>query len=207
MERIEKLIPLLAPILATVLGALGIFLQDWWRKRDDRFRRKQARTEAIETVTFIEKWIKTQELTCSAEEFAQAKLAAHQQLEKLYASLMYVQQIKPAPTQERSFIRRALLLYSPPTIGALFIHMFFYFWIGVFLLWTFGLGWAAVTDKTAPKGTLVVITIIGLILLIPLFPLRAWAIWLGNRRRRELIAEIFLAHNSPVDVDFVGRYR
>jgi len=59
----------LLPILITpLLGAVGILLQELRHKRDSRFQRQQARSEATELIDLIQKWLQAQQLACSAEE-------------------------------------------------------------------------------------------------------------------------------------------
>ena len=70
MEMFEKLLPIVVTLLTALIGATGVLLQEWRQKRDDRYRRSRTRTEATEMIAFIEKWIATQKLASSEEEFS-----------------------------------------------------------------------------------------------------------------------------------------
>lgn len=180
MEKFEKLLPLIATLLTAALGAAGVLLQEWRQRRDDRYRQNRARTEASEMVSFVEKWIAAQKLACSPEEFEQAKQTARLQLERVYSSLLNVQEAKK-PVEDNSFLQRLLLLYKPASLGAWGLHLLFYFLVIIVLLWVA----LSVSLLRESRGDLtpsslvieiVMLFIVSLILLVPTLAIRAWAI-------------------------------
>jgi hypothetical protein len=55
---VQNFIPLLAPVLAGIVGALGLFLKEWRIARDRRNVRQQALAEASAEVAFATDWWK-----------------------------------------------------------------------------------------------------------------------------------------------------
>jgi len=179
--------PLAATILTAVLGAAGVLLQEWRQKRDDHHRRRQERAEASEMVEFVQKWIQTQQLACSPEEFQQVKQTARQQLESVYNSLVKVQEAKRAE-EHHSFFTRALLLYKPPNFGGLVLHVIFYalmFALVLCVLFTITMFFDPLNKPNdLPRAELIGgMSIINVILLVPALSIRAWAVSIDRRHR------------------------
>ncbi|MDQ1593264.1 MAG: hypothetical protein QOG71_3891 [Pyrinomonadaceae bacterium] len=190
----------LTAFLTAALGGAGVLLQEWRQKRDDRHRRKQARIEATEMISFIEKWVQTQQLTCSAEDFEDVKKKARQKLERVYYSLIKVDEAK-RPVEERSFLQRALLLYKPSSFGALVLHLIFYMLGTILLLWEI-IGVALIIVPVEAKGQLTTMseTIFGLIVvnllcIAPALAVRAWAVVIDKKHRK---SQLDMVSASPV---------
>lgn len=201
MEQFKDYLPLLAALLTAfatlltaILGGGGVFLQEWRQRRDERHQRRQARTEATEMVSFVEKWIATQQLACSQEEFEQVKMSAHRQLDRLYKSLLDMQEAK-RHVEERSFIQRALLLYKPASFRGWVLHLIFYLLGAIILLWgvcsTFLLldPPAAGMPANASLNIIVFVVILYyLFLFVPTLAIRAWALRVDRRHHKQQIS-------------------
>lgn len=180
MEVLKALVPILGPVIAAILGSIGLLLKERRQSSDTRYRRTQARVEATEMVTFIDKWIQAQQLACSPKEFEQAKQMARQQLERIYSALSQVEQVR-LPTKERPFLQRLLLLYRPAGVLGWVLHLIFYLLVIFYLLLLPDLTAGVITDMTraeeaVPLWFSIVFTIIfNLILLLPVLGVRAWA--------------------------------
>jgi hypothetical protein len=195
VDIIEKLVPVVITLLTAAIGAAGVLVQEWRQKRDDNHQRKRARAEASEMVSLIEKWIQTQQLACSEEEFAQVKQTARQQLEHVYSSMLTMQEVKE-PVEERSFIQRALLLYRPVSFGAWVLHLMFYGLGAMILLLGFFTALLIIAPNTnqnsdnnlTPGGWVVMLSILYLLLFLPALGIRAWAIVIDKRHRKHQAA-------------------
>lgn len=215
MENLEKLWPIVATLLTAALGAAGVLLQEWRQKRDDRHQRKQVRDEASEMVSFIEKWIQTQQLTCLPEEFEQVKQMAHQQLERIYYSLLNMQEVKKQ-VEERSFIQRALLLYKPASFSGWVLHLVFYMLGLMIMLWGvisalfFLDSSAAQSDNNDPSRGVLILTLVifYLLLFVPALAIRAWATIVDKKNAKQQTdgASVVPAIHPNDDVPFMIAY-
>jgi len=165
-------------------------LQEWRQKRDDRYRRSRIRAEATEMIAFIEKWIATQKLACTDEEFGKVKQTAHQQLERIYSSVVDAEE-KKRPMDEHSFFRRLLLLYRATSPGARVLHYIFYLLVVFDLMLV---GFLAALIPALQKGpdaiplpvAIVVVLILSMVLFVPALAIRAWAVALDKKNRKNL---------------------
>ena len=188
MDKLEKFLPIVATLLTAAIGAAGVLLQEWRQRRDDRYRQRRARSEASEMVSFIDKWIAAQQLSCSPEEFEQARQTARLQLERVYSALMKEQEAKK-PAEESTFSQRLLLLYKPASLGGWILHLLFYLLVIVTLLWiaiSVPLVKEFRNEPDAPSPTLVVVLMLmsSLVWLAPALAIRAWAVVVDRRHRK-----------------------
>lgn len=185
MEKIKDLLPIIASVLTATLGAAGVLLQEWRQQRDERHRRSQARAEAAEMVEFVERWLKTQQLACSPEDFERAKQTARVQLERIYASLLVKHEPK-RHVEERSFVQRALLLYKPQSTGAWVLHFAFYALGSLILLIQVLLSMGALMEVQAHpemlRENVIILIFFYLFSLAPVLGIRAWAAAVDRRR-------------------------
>lgn len=189
MEVLKTLVPILGPVIAAILGSIGLLLKERRQSSDTRYRRTQARIEATEMVSFIDKWIQAQQLACSPKEFEQAKQMARQQLEQIYSALSQIEQVR-LPTKERPFLQRLLLLYRPAGVLGWVLHLIFYLLVIFYLLLLPDFTAGVITDMTSgeeavPLWFSIVFTIIvNLILLIPVLGVRALARSVDVKQRK-----------------------
>jgi hypothetical protein len=172
---LKDLIPLLTPAVA---GG-GVWIQGLLRKRDDRNRGKLARDEMVEMIDLLDKWMRTQEMACSPEEFQEVKKAAHQRLDDMYLTLNKLQESQTKHTTEtprplvkpRPVVRRIFLLYLPGGFGGWMARVIFY----VLILWAvfYTIGISSAPVPPVPLSTSIgVYVVIGLLVL----PVHAWAV-------------------------------
>jgi positive regulator of sigma E activity len=209
MEQFKEFFPLLttlltafATLLTAILGGGGVFLE-WRQRRDERHQRRQARTEATEMVSFVEKWIATQQLACSPEEFEQVKMSAHRQLDRLYNSLLDMQEAKKQ-VEERSFIQRALLLYKPASVRGWVLHIIFYGLGAIMLLLAVSTFFllldpeaAGIPEDVPPNALVLGLMFYYLVLFVPALAIRGWARRVDRRHHKQ---QINLSAFSPDDL-------
>jgi hypothetical protein len=182
----EELLKFIAPVFTALLGYVGVRLQEFRQRRDERYQRSRARAEATEMIEFFDKWIRTAQLIFPPEEFEQTKQIARAQLESVYSSLL-VAHDKKRPVEERSFLRRALLLYKPPTAGGWVLHALFYVIGFLMLLESIGVVGVIIDDKkggpdaSPMRDDLIGVLLFYLVLLAVVLGIRAWAASVDRR--------------------------
>jgi hypothetical protein len=160
----------LAPLIAPFMAAGGVLTQELVRARGQHNKRQQARNEAAEMMAFLEKWIKTQELACSPEEFEQVKQIARQQLYDIHATLARLQKTQSQEAETRPLLQRALLLYRPAGFSGWVARTIIYsilIIVGFFSIGIFA------DFKTEDIGAAIAFYIVCLIVILPL---HAWAV-------------------------------
>ncbi len=170
--------PLIGPLVTTVLGAGGLWFQEWRQGRDQSFQRKQMRTEAEETIEFFEKWVKAQESLCSPEEFEQVKTHARAELDKAYQRLVEMHDTR-THFQAYTLFQRAFLWYKPTRLLSWFTHSLFYLLFAVFIF--LSIAFVTPADPGEPATPLWQIILADVIIFIPVFLARAWAVAVDNR--------------------------
>ncbi|MFO1350507.1 MAG: hypothetical protein U1F68_07475 [Gammaproteobacteria bacterium] len=185
MEK-DFLLALLGPAVTTLIGAFGIWFQEWRQAHSAAHQRRQSRQEALDTVDFLERWLRTQRRVCAPGEFEQIKQKVQPQLESLYQNLVGIDAsvvVRP-PGERGGWLTRALLLYRPRGFGAWLLHLWFYsilctmlmFSIGIFLPPKPGSASSEFTWPAAIGGYL--------LFFIPLLAVRSWAISSADKRSR-----------------------
>jgi hypothetical protein len=173
---------IVGPVITALIGLVVVWLQDWRRGRDAYSQRAHARTEATELATFYEKWIKTQQLVATPEEYEAARQVVQDRLDRLAATLPEPEEVDPSPSFS---LRQVLLLYRPASRGGWIAHVAFYAMFALTLLATIG------SFMPDPDGTFAHWTeIVGvhLVLIIPLLVLRTVAVAVDARDRRRYLA-------------------
>ena len=155
------------PLVTAFLGSLGIWLDDWRRDRDLEHKRQQALQTATNTVVFLERWVKTQELICTPEEMVEIRRIAQRQLNDV-SFMLWQTSARVANKQGRTTLRRALLLYRPDSISGWIARILFYMWLVLVFFFSIGI-W-----QQNPEPSEV---IIGYVLFaIPILLFRWWAV-------------------------------
>jgi hypothetical protein len=164
--ELKDLLPLVTPAVA----AGGIWVQGLLQARDDRYRGKLARDEAVEMIELLEKWMKTQEMACSPEEFQQVKRVARQRLDDMYLALEGVhEKSQPQHTETRPPLQRLFLLYPPAGFSGWMAAAIFYALIILGGMFSIGV---LLTFKSSDIGpSIAFFVVLGIMFL----PVHAWA--------------------------------
>lgn len=129
---------LAGPLITAFVGSLGIWLEDWRRNRDLEHKRQQALQTATNTVTFLERWVKTQELLCTPEEMVEIRRIAQRQLNDV-SFMLWQTSARAANKPGRTSLRRALLLYRADSISGWIARGLFYTWLVLLFFYSFGI--------------------------------------------------------------------
>jgi hypothetical protein len=207
----KDFLPILATLLTAILAAVGVLLRDWLQKRDARHQRKEARLEATELISVIEKWMAAQQQICSSEEFEEVKQSVRRRLDRVYSSLVSSHDIKK-PIERRPFIRRALLFYKPASLLGWILHTIFYVLAALILVW----GIFSIISIYRPQiyqldgqpltlnEIVFIIILYWLLLLVPALAIRGWALYLDKRNLKRFERSAFASMNSqPNEFPFV----
>ncbi len=173
MNLNQLLTQLLAPLITTILGALGIWIQEWRQARDQRYQRKQMRDEVEETISFFQKWVQAQQTLCSPQEFEQVKANARIELDKAYQRLLEIHEPR-TQLQVYPMFQRALLLYRPTRLLGWIAHALFYLLFAFFLFLCVGL--------VDPSNQPVEIVVWSVLFFLPVLIARAWAVEVDTHR-------------------------
>jgi len=192
MNSFKEFLPILATLFTAIFGAGGVLLRDWLQKRDNQHQRKEARLEAAELISVIEKWIATQQLICSPEEFEQVKLSARKKLDRVYSALVNSQNTRKS--ERHSFIRRAFLFYRPVSVRGWILHAIFYVLATLILLWAITSIFTILDPRVAEidlelfplRAIIFVIILYFLLLLVPALAIRAWALVIDKKDRLQI---------------------
>ena len=176
------LLAIAGPAVTALLGLVVVWLQDWRRERDAFTQRTNARKEATELVAFYEKWIQTQQLVASPEEYEAARRVVQDRLDRLAAILPEPEEVDASPSFS---IRRALLLYRPASRGAWAAHLAFYFLFAIAVLSTLG-NLMPDEDGSFEHWTVIVGSSVAVVTFAVI--LRAVAVAVDERDRRRYLA-------------------
>ncbi len=100
----ESFIPLLAPVLAGIVGALGLVLKEWRFARDRRNVRQQALAEASAEVAFASDWWKAHQLL-GTDATTGSTAKALELLEEAEAKVTNTQHLSVKPRRPVTFKR------------------------------------------------------------------------------------------------------
>jgi hypothetical protein len=125
--EILQLVALLSvPVIAGIVGALGILLQDWRARRDLAVRRRVAMEEATMRVAFATEWWKACQLIAADEEtLTNARARAALLMAEASSLVGSVPAVAPME-QTRPMPQRLLLLYPLTRRSARVIRGFYY---------------------------------------------------------------------------------
>jgi hypothetical protein len=154
-----------------LLRAGAVLLQEQMRARGRNHKRQSARTEAVETMAALEKWIKAQELACSPEELQQAKQAARRQLDEIFQSLARLQEAQLQPGEARPMLERVLLLYRPTRFSGWLARLLFYAVLLFAVFMSIGI-WADFKGA----GDIGIMVAFYLACAVVILPVHAWAV-------------------------------
>jgi hypothetical protein len=164
----SDLIALVAgPLVTAFIGSVGIWLEDWRRDRDLEHKRQQALQTATNTVTFLERWVKTQELICTPDEMADIRRIAQRQMNDV-SFMLWQTSARAAEKRGRTSLRQALLLYRPESIAGWIARIMFYLWLIMLFFYSVGI-W-----QQDPRPVEVVIGYA--LFFIPILLFRWWAV-------------------------------
>jgi hypothetical protein len=110
---IAILVAVIGPVATTLIGIVGLSLNEWRQHRDRERRRRVAVRQAGEDVAFIRLWFQAYELVSSPEVREEARRRVENDLDRAYAVFI---ETPPVTLQERSAFSRALpwlLLLGP----------------------------------------------------------------------------------------------
>lgn len=178
------ILTVVGPVVTALVGLVVVWLQDWRRERDAYTQRAHARQEATELVAFYEKWIKTQQLVASPEDYEAAREVVQDRLDRLAAAMPEPEEVDPSPSFS---MRRALLLYRPASTGGWVAHVAFYTLFVLTVMGTFGLlmpeedgSFLHWTEIVGPSAAFVLFTLV----------LRSVAVGVDERDRRRYLAAL-----------------
>jgi hypothetical protein len=178
------LLAVIGPCVTALLGLLVVWLQEWRRNRDTFTQRSHARMEATELLTFYEKWLQTQKLVATPEEYEAARQVVQDRLDRLAATLPEPEEVDPSPTFS---LRRVLLLYRPASRAGWVAHGAFYAWSVLTLLATVG---SIMPNEDGTFAHWTEIVGVNAFLIVSLLILRTVAVAVDERDRRHYVAEI-----------------
>jgi hypothetical protein len=185
------LLAAIGPFLTALLGLFVVWLQEWRRSRDTYTQRAHARIEATELLAFYEKWIQTQKLVATLEEYEAARQVVQDRIDRLAAALPEPEEVDASPAFS---LRRVFLLYRPESPAGWVAHVAFYAWFALTLLAAVG------SLMPNPDGTFAHWTeIVGVqvVLIVPLLILRTVAVAVDERDHRRYVAEIKAQAPAP----------
>jgi hypothetical protein len=189
----QFLLAVAAPVATALVGLFVVWLQEWRRGRDAFSQRTNARQEATELVTFYEKWIQTQKLVCSPEEYEAARQVVQDRLDRLAATLPEPEEVDPRPAFS---LRQLLLLYHPASRAAWVAHVAFYVMFVLALLATFG-SLMPEDDGTFAHWTEIVGA--SVIVVVLTLVLRTVAVAVDERDHRRYLAELRAKAPAPAN--------
>jgi hypothetical protein len=136
-EIVQIVVTMSVPIVAAVLGFLGIVFQDWHARRTQAGRRKLALEDASKRVSFAAEWWNARRLLADSPEAMQE--ATPRVLGWLEEASALVMDSKPPPSEEKPpiTVRRLLLLSDPfQRPAAKIIRSVFYVCLGLLVITT-----------------------------------------------------------------------
>ena len=181
--NIQLIIAFAGPILTALLGAFGIYLQEWRERRDARSLRLSMRSEASDYVGLLLKWLDAQQRVCSEAEYLEAKQRVRQELDTLYTAFSAEPAVKQTLNAQaaQTFMQRALLLYRPEHPLGWLARVLYVALLVLVLLFSLGM----FTSRALQWSDLPVILISYGFFAIPLFLVRSWAVAIDRRATAE----------------------
>jgi len=128
----ESFIPLLAPVLAGIVGALGLVLKEWRLARDRRNVRQQALAEASAEVAFASDWWKAHQLL-GTDATTGSTAKALELLAEAEAKVTNTQHLSVKPRRPVTF-KRVFLVGPLHKRSARVLRGFFWLSFGLLLL-------------------------------------------------------------------------
>ncbi|HEX8992820.1 MAG TPA: hypothetical protein VF784_14165 [Anaerolineales bacterium] len=126
----EQFVPVLGGAIAGLLPTILTAIVSWLNNRSLQSRRTQALAIAQQRIAFLDDWIKAQEGLCTPDRLDQIKGAVSDELNDLRLQLADVLEDHRRPPEqiiaERTFLQKALLVYTPRTGAAWVFHTLFY---------------------------------------------------------------------------------
>jgi hypothetical protein len=176
----QDAVAVLVPVVTTVLGAIGISLQDRQVRRSADERRRVAMEDAIRRVTFATQWLQArQSLRDSPPD---ARRADEQLAAGWLSAASAIAQSAGQTTKTRSLVSRLFLLYGMTGLpaklvrGAFYLPVAFVGWIALIALGEI-LGGVTYADQASWEVTG---SVLGGVLA---WTLRGWAVSLDERKK------------------------
>ncbi|MGW7050795.1 hypothetical protein [Streptomyces sp. NPDC054887] len=124
----DIVVSVLTAVVASLLGAAGLWFQEWRMRRRSEARRRHELEEAQAYLAFMSQWFSTHATVAPGVDIARKRLWASElldrQLRELHVSLSEVQQ--PRRTSFWARIRKLLLLYRLHSITGSLVRLLFY---------------------------------------------------------------------------------
>ncbi|WP_344492908.1 hypothetical protein [Streptomyces enissocaesilis] len=124
----DIVVSVLTAVVASLLGAAGLWFQEWRTRRRSEARRRHELEEAQAYLAFMAQWFSTHATVAPGVDIARTRLWASErldrQLRELHVSLSEVSQPRRTPFWAR--IRKLLLLYRLHSITGSLVRLLFY---------------------------------------------------------------------------------
>lgn len=132
-------------IVGAIAGLFPVFLTSalsWLEKRSLATKQNRALDLAKRHIEFLDSWVKVQETISSSEHFEEIKLEASEDLDQLRKSLSerMVEEEEDIEDDEKNLLQRLFLAYWPHNAAGWVWHTLFYMFLGMNVLWVFGIG-------------------------------------------------------------------
>ncbi|HEU5087641.1 MAG TPA: hypothetical protein VFT99_09355, partial [Roseiflexaceae bacterium] len=181
--NIQLIIAFAGPILTALLGALGIYLQEWREQRDARSLRLGMRSEASDYVGLLVKWLDAQQRVCSESEYLDAKQRVRQELDRLYTAFSAEPPVKQTLDAQaaQTFVQRALLLYRPARPLGWIARLLYFAFLLIVALYSF-----SIVEEVSSGRMNWSVALFGYVLyVVPLLLMRSWAVAIDRRATAE----------------------
>src|SRR5437899_1585557 len=116
-------------VLVAIVGAVLPLIISSVQKRSAANKHDRELEQGLKYATYIEAWLKAQELLGTPEHVANAKRMAQQELDRSLQRISELSQRKEnahLPHEERSRLQRWFLLFFPSRLSGWVVHTLFY---------------------------------------------------------------------------------